>query len=124
VKAENLPQVQYKNREGPALRKLLASGERRLEYLDDVIGNERGSQGSLAFDKAERLFVRAGLKALELNHAMISRETNPLTALRDLVAEIDALQDAEMLKRDKGYGPLVRVANRCKRLLRELGALG
>lgn len=122
MKAEELPQVQYKNREGPTLRRLLASGERRLEYLDDVISNDRGSPGSLSFDKAERLFVRAGLKALEVNHMLLGDETNPVLALQDLVAAIDDLQAAELLRLDKGYGRLVRVANRCRRLLREIGA--
>lgn len=116
---EELPQVQYRDREGPTLRKLLASGERRRDFLNEMIDQERGSPGALQFARAERLFVAAGIEALALNHAMLRDETSPVVALRDIVAELEELK---LFAPGAAHPQLARIARRAQRILQELGS--
>jgi len=113
-----LPQSQYKDdgRKGPTLRKLIASGERRLERLNEVISKELGSPGSLNFDRAERLFVQAGIKALELVHAFTTPELSPVVALQDLLGELEQLGLI-----NAGHARLDRIVARARLIIRELG---
>ena len=102
---ETLPQEQYRDgsrdpvdeprADEPlkiyGLRKLVAAGERRLEYLDEQIRGRRGSPGSLSFDKAERRYHRAAIRALLYHEAIIDADTSPIAALGDVLVELEAL---------------------------------
>lgn len=118
---EPLPQTQYRTeREGPTVRKLIASGERRLVFLDEMIDEERGSRGALQFAKAERLFVRAGLLALRTQHALLREDTSPIVALQDLLGELELLGVATD---DHKHDRLRGIVARSRSILRELGVV-
>jgi len=115
--ATELPQSQYKDqRDGPTLRKLIGSGERRLERLNEVISRGLGSPGALNFDRAERLFVRAAIDALELLHAYTTPELSPVVALQDMVDELEELKLVH-----SGHERLDRIVARARVILHELG---
>jgi hypothetical protein len=69
----------------------MASGERRLAFLDEKIDRLDGSRGSLNFDRAERLFIREALRALELYYGLLSEQLNPVTALRNVLHQLEQL---------------------------------
>ena len=77
--------------EKPTLRKLMAAGERRLLFLNEKIDDRRGSPGSLNFDRAERLFLREAIRLMELQHAMLSDEHDPVTAIRNVLYQLEQL---------------------------------
>lgn len=111
------PHEQYRDgRRAPTLRRLIGNGERRRDFLNETIEEKRGSAGSLTFAKAERQFVNAGLKALELVHAFTTPELSPVIALQDLLGELEQLGLLEA-----GHTRLDRIVARARVILRELG---
>jgi hypothetical protein len=117
-----LPQIQFRRRRRAGdtdeirYQKLIASGERRLEYLDKRIDDRLGSRGSLEFDKAERLFVVAALQALRFHQSLLYDDRNPLKALRDLLYHLELL---ELVSDHPDHDELRRVVARARVILQE-----
>ena len=118
--ASQLPQTQY--RKPPVfnnLRKLMAAGERRLEWVRKLISNGQGSAGSMDFNRAEAGYHEAALQCLKFHQAILRDEESPLKALEDLLEELKERGiPAPGVKHDR----LGRIMARARRILQALAA--
>jgi hypothetical protein len=116
VKTEELlPQKQYDRRgESSALRRVIATGERRLERLDEVIDERMCSDKALPCYQAERIFVRAAIVAIGWHLAVLDDETNPLLVLQDLLSELKQLG---LPGHDQNHDRLNRLVTKARRIL-------
>ena len=114
--ATQLPQQQY--RKAPTfnnLRKLMAAGERRLEWVRKLISERQGSQGSMDFNRAEAGYHEAALQCLQYHQAILSDETSPLKALEDLLEE---LKDRKLPDPGVKHDQLRRIVARARVILK------
>lgn len=89
----------------------IAALERRAEWLARRIQNHGPEDKGRAFDQAELVAIELAIRAIRLHLAMLTPETNPLTALRrlvdaartgDLSATRAAARDAEKILEQLG----------------------
>jgi hypothetical protein len=83
------------------LAKKLRTLERRRDELVSRLESQRGTEASLAYDKAEISALDAGVDALRYHWTIVSRLDTPLAVLRELLEAVDtpgskmALADAK-----------------------------
>jgi len=116
----HLPQQQY--RKAPVfnnLRKLMATGERRLEWVHKLIARGGGSEASMSFNRAEVPYHEAALQCLQMHQSLLRDEDSPIKALEDLLEELDERKLPEPgVKHDQ----LRRIVARARRIIQDFAA--
>lgn len=118
--ATTLPQTQY--RKAPVfnnLRKLMATGERRLEWVQKLIARGSGSETSMSFNRAEVPYHQAALECMQFHQSLLRDEDSPIKALEDLLEE---LGDRGLPDSGVKHDSLRRIVARARRILADFAA--
>lgn len=105
------------NEQRRSLMSLVATGERRIKYLQRCISERNRSQSAIEYDKEEIEFLIVAINALRYQYATMAPETSPAFLLREIIDELDEIN---MIGQSEKYDRLAMLVARGRRILAEL----